>query len=105
MDKDQIHLSDIYRILFGEAPVQFLLEVLIRTIIIYCILLVVIRLLGKRMSGQLTSIEMAVMLTLGAIVSVPMQDPARGLLQGVLLLALVLIFQKSFFRIARTKRI
>jgi uncharacterized membrane protein YcaP (DUF421 family) len=95
MEKEEIHLWDVHRILFGDAPVQFLLEVVARTIIIYCILLIVIRLLGKRMSGQLTSVEMAVMLTLGAIVSVPMQDPARGLLQGILLLTLILIFQKS----------
>jgi uncharacterized membrane protein YcaP (DUF421 family) len=95
MEKDQIRLSDWYRILFGEAPLQFLTEVIVRTLFIYLILLIVIRVMGKRMSGQLTSTEMAVMLTLGAIVSVPMQDPTRGVLQGVLLLGLILLFQKT----------
>jgi len=59
------------------------------------VLLVIVRWLGKRMSGQLTMMEMAVMLTLGAIVSVPMQMPDRGLLQGVLLLMLILAFQRG----------
>jgi uncharacterized membrane protein YcaP (DUF421 family) len=90
MDKDEIKLSDWQRILLGNAPVEFLLEVFVRTLFTYFILLVVIRLLGKRMSGQLTSTEMAIMLVLGAIVSVPMQTPERGILQGVFMLFLFL---------------
>lgn len=42
------------------------------------------------MSGQLTIIEMTVMVTLGAIVSVPMQMPDRGILQGLLILLVAL---------------
>jgi uncharacterized membrane protein YcaP (DUF421 family) len=95
MKKEEIHLYDIQRILFGQAPPMFLLEVFIRTLVIYIVLLFVVRWLGKRMSGQLSMMEMAVMLTLGAIVSVPMQMPDRGLLQGVLLLILALLFQRG----------
>jgi len=95
MGKQDIKLSDWQRILFGNAPVEFLLEVIIRTLFIYFVLLVVIRLKGKRMSGQLTSTEMAVMLVLGAIVSVPMQTPDRGVLQGVFMLFLIMAFQQG----------
>jgi uncharacterized membrane protein YcaP (DUF421 family) len=95
MKKEEIHLDDIQRILFGQAPPIFLIEVFIRTLVIYTVLLFIVRWLGKRMSGQLTMMEMAVMLTLGAIVSVPMQMPDRGLLQGVLLLVLALLFQRG----------
>ncbi|MBS7564060.1 DUF421 domain-containing protein [Mucilaginibacter sp. Bleaf8] len=95
MKKEEIHLEDIQRILFGQAPPMFLLEVFIRTIIIYILMLVIVRWLGKRMSGQLTIMEMAVMLTLGAIVSVPMQMPDRGLLQGLLLLLIAVLFQRG----------
>lgn len=95
MDKEEIYLGDWKRLLFGNAPVEFLLEVIIRSIFIYCALLVIIRLLGKRMSSQLTITELAVMLTLGAIVSVPMQIPDRGVLQGVLLLFLILLFERG----------
>jgi uncharacterized membrane protein YcaP (DUF421 family) len=94
MDKEDIYFSDWQRIIFGNAPAEFLLEVVLRTLLIYGILLVVIRLMGKRMSGQLTSTEMAVMLLLGAIVSAPMQMPDRGILQGLLLLFLILFFQQ-----------
>ena len=95
MDKDEIKLGDIKRILFGQAPPQFLLETFVRTFIIYIALIYTVRWLGKRMSGQLTINEMAVLLTLGAIVSVAMQVPDRGLLQGFLLLAVTLLFQRG----------
>jgi uncharacterized membrane protein YcaP (DUF421 family) len=95
MKKEDIHLDDIYRILFGQAPPIFLLEVFIRTLVIYVLLLIMIRWLGKRMSGQLTIMELAVMLALGAIICVPMQIPDRGLLQGVVLLLCALAFQRG----------
>jgi uncharacterized membrane protein YcaP (DUF421 family) len=96
MKKEDIHLSDWYRILFGEAPVNFLFEVGLRTIFIYLVLLIVIRLLGKRMGGEITITETAVMITLGAIISAPMQIPDRGLVQGVVILLCALVFQKGF---------
>jgi uncharacterized membrane protein YcaP (DUF421 family) len=95
MKKEEIHLNDIERILFGQAPPIFLLEVLVRALITYVLLLFIVRWLGKRMSGQLTIMEMAVMLTLGAIVSVPMQVPDRGILQGLLLLLCAVSFQRG----------
>ena len=99
MKKEEIKPWDWQRIFLGEAPAEFLLEVLIRTIVIYLVLLVVLRLLGKRMDGQLTLTEMAVMITLGAIVSVPMQIPDRGILMGVVALVCALIFQRGWNRV------
>ena len=53
------------------------------------------RLLGKRMNGQLTNLELAVMLTMGAIISPAMQLPDRGLLSGMLALACALTFLRG----------
>lgn len=91
----QYHLADWQRILFGQAPPIFLLEVLVRSIIVYVFLLFVLRWLGKRMSGQLTILEMAVMLTLGAIVSVGMQTPDRGITLTMFVLFCTLAFQRG----------
>ncbi|MBT1702870.1 DUF421 domain-containing protein [Chryseosolibacter indicus] len=96
MKKDDIQSWDWQRILFGQAPPTFLVEVLIRTIIVYLFLLVILRLLGKRMDGQLTLTEMAVVVTFGAIVSVPMQLPDKGILLGILALLLAAAFQRGF---------
>ena len=95
MKKEEILLSDINRILFGQAPPEFLIETFFRTLIIYIVLQFAVRDLGKRMTGQLTIMEMAVMLTLGAIVSVPMQVPDRGMLQAALLLLCAVKFQRG----------
>lgn len=95
MKKQEIYLEDIKRILFGLAPPEFLLEVFVRTVITYIALLFIVRWLGKRMSGQLTIMEMSVMLVIGAVVSVPMQVPDRGLLQGGILLLCIVLFQRG----------
>jgi uncharacterized membrane protein YcaP (DUF421 family) len=93
MSKEEIHLTDICRILFGDAPATFLIEAGIRTIIIYLLSLIFVKWLGKRMSGQISVTEMVVMLLIGAIISVPVQFPDRGIVQGiVLLLALLLTY-------------
>lgn len=95
MDKEDINLDDITRILFGEAPYIFLLEVLLRTLIIYLVFVVIIRFMGKRMAGQLTITELAVMLTLGAIVAPAMQAPEIGILLGIFVLVCVYVFQRG----------
>lgn len=109
MKKEEIHLGDIKRILFGQAPPVFLLEVLIRTLLIYVILLVIVRSLGKRMSGQLTIMEMAVMLALGATVSVAMQIPDRGIFLSVIVLLVTVGFQRGFsylgFKSAKAEKV
>lgn len=95
MKKEEIHFGDIKRWLFGQAPPAFMIEVFFRTVLIYLFLLLIVRLMGKRMAGQITLSELAVMLTLGAIVSPVMQLPDRGILFGVLGLLCALIFQRG----------
>lgn len=95
MDKDEIMLSDWKRILFGNVNIDFMLEVFARTLVMYLLLLIVIRFLGKRMSGQISVTELSVMLLLGAVVSAPMQMPDRGLLQGFWLLIIILFLQRT----------
>jgi uncharacterized membrane protein YcaP (DUF421 family) len=86
-------------LLLGRAPFGFALEVLGRTLVMYLLLLVAVRFLGKRMSGQVTILELAVMLALGAIVSGAMQVPERGLVLGAALLAWIVFLQFGFSRL------
>jgi uncharacterized membrane protein YcaP (DUF421 family) len=95
MKKEEIHFGDIKRWLFGQAPPEFMIEVAIRTGLIYLFLLLVVKLMGKRMTGQMTNNELAVMLTLGAIVSPVMQLPDRGMFFGVVVLLCALAFQRG----------
>ena len=93
--KNQIEPWDWQRILLGQTPVEFLLEAFLRTIVMYAFLLVILRFLGKRMDAQLTITEFAVMILLGAIISVPMQMQDKGIVLGVTALTCVLLFQRG----------
>ncbi|WP_394773079.1 DUF421 domain-containing protein [Flavobacterium sp.] len=95
MDKDDIDITDWYRILFGNAPPEILIEVSIRSIILYCALMFVVRLLGKRTNSILTITERAVFITLGAIVAMPMHGPIHGIVLGLVVLFTVLLLQRS----------
>jgi uncharacterized membrane protein YcaP (DUF421 family) len=95
MKKEEIYLGDWQRILLGNAPLEFMLEVVLRTLLIYLVLLVAMRLLGKRMNAQLTVTELAVMIMLGAIVAVAMQVPERGLLHSTFTLACMLFLNRG----------
>jgi uncharacterized membrane protein YcaP (DUF421 family) len=97
-------LTDWQRLLVGNAPFPFLFEVLARLLLVYAVLAVVMRLLGKRMSGQLSNAELAVMLLLGAIVGAPLTIPQRGIVPGVLLLALLLAFHRGLNRLGAHSR-
>jgi uncharacterized membrane protein YcaP (DUF421 family) len=98
MDKDDIKIDDWYRILFGEAPPEIIVEVAIRSIILYLALIFVVRLLGKRTNSILTITERAVFITLGAIVAMPMHGPSHGIVIGIVVLLTVLVLQKSLTR-------
>jgi uncharacterized membrane protein YcaP (DUF421 family) len=95
MKKEEIHLWDLKRILFGQSPPEFLLEVFIRTLIIYLSVIIIGRFLGKRMNGQLSIIEKSVMVMMGAILAVPMQAPERGIVQGIILLLGILLLLRG----------
>ena len=104
MKKEEIFLGDWQRILLGNTPWEFMLEVFIRTAIIYVALMITWRLLGKRMNAQLTNTELAVMITLGGIASVPMQLPDRGILLGLLGFAIAILFMRGLNLLAYRSR-
>ena len=90
-----IHLWDWHRILIGGMPWSFLWEVLIRAAILYVVLMFFIRLMGKRVAAQLSLLELAIIVTLGAAVGVPLQIATQGLLPAFLVLMVAVIFQKG----------
>ena len=89
------NVGTLKRLLMGEDPFRFLVEVALRTLLVYVVLMVAVRLLGKRMSGQITNLELAVMITLGGIVALPMEVSDRGILPAVVLLFSVLSLQAT----------
>jgi uncharacterized membrane protein YcaP (DUF421 family) len=90
-----ITIFDPRRLLVGKAPWGFLLEVAARGLFVYVILLFAIRLMGKRVAGQLSLSELAVIVTLGAAIGVPLEVPEHGLLPAVVLLGVAVGYQRA----------
>lgn len=66
---------------------------LIRSIILYGLLIAVIRLLGKRQLGQMEASEFVVSLLIADLASVPMQELGIPLLSGIIPIITVLILE------------
>jgi uncharacterized membrane protein YcaP (DUF421 family) len=82
-------------LLIGETPWIFLIELLWRAALTYLLLLVFVRLMGKRVAAQLSTTELAVILMLGAAVALPMQVSTQGVLPAVVVLIAVLICHRG----------
>jgi uncharacterized membrane protein YcaP (DUF421 family) len=87
----EITLWDWMRIMIGNVPWSFFIEVVIRTIFLYFLLILSMRLLGKRMAAQLNRNELATMTTLAAAIGVPLQAPDRGLIPPVIIAIIVVL--------------
>jgi uncharacterized membrane protein YcaP (DUF421 family) len=94
MHADAISITDWMRILKGTTPWIFLLEIGFRVLFLYGLIIVSMRLMGKRMGAQLTRNEMAALVSLAATVGIPMQTPDRGLLPALLVAVVVIGIQR-----------
>ena len=90
------HLIDLHRILFGNAPWFFLLEVWLRTTVTYCLLVGAMRFLGRRVAAQFTLFEISIVVTLAAAIGVPLQASDRGLLPPFLIALVVILLHRAF---------
>jgi len=87
-------LTDYMRILMGDVPWIFLLEAAIRLVLLYFILLTGLRLMGKRMAGQLSRTELAALVSLAAGIGIPILSADRGLLASVVVAGVVVVGQR-----------
>jgi uncharacterized membrane protein YcaP (DUF421 family) len=90
----QPHITDYLRILMGETPWSFLLEASIRMVVLYLILLTSLRLMGKRMAGQLSRTEQAALVSMAAAIGLPILSPDRGLVAPLVIGAVVVLMQR-----------
>jgi uncharacterized membrane protein YcaP (DUF421 family) len=98
----EIHLEDWKRILLGNMPAIFYLEVFLRVTFIYLLILVCLRLMGKRMASQLSRNEILALSALAASIGMPLQAPERGLLPAVIV-ALVVVAGQRIIAIVSTQ--
>jgi uncharacterized membrane protein YcaP (DUF421 family) len=105
MKPEEIKITDFGRILLGEVPTSFLIECVIRVLFLYLLIIVSMRLMGKRMAAQLSRIEMAALVALAAAVGVPVQAPDRGLLPPFIIAVVIIAIERLIAALsARNKR-
>ena len=90
----KIEAFEIERMLFGEAPPEFMIEVFLRGLVLYLFMLFIVRFLGKRMAGEITVAQMVIMITLGGTVTIAMQVPEGGTLVGIVALGIIFLLER-----------
>src|SRR5688500_16747803 len=80
---------DWTKLLLGEEDWPFLLEIAIRTFAMYIIILIGLRLLGKRGVGQLSVFELVVIISLGSAAGDPMFYKEVGMLIPVVIFTII----------------
>jgi uncharacterized membrane protein YcaP (DUF421 family) len=93
MKKEEIHLYDITRILFGQVPPVFYIELAIRTIVVYALVTFAMKHMGKRISAELDRTKLAAISTIAATTGLILLSPDRGLLPPIIVLCIIQLMQ------------
>ncbi|MCF0052609.1 DUF421 domain-containing protein [Dyadobacter sp. LJ53] len=94
MKPEDIRINDWQRIFVGDVPGAFYWEVILRVAVIYAILMISMRLMGKRMASQLSRNEMIAMVSLAAAIGIPLLSPDRGILPAFVIAIVVILIQQ-----------
>lgn len=70
-----------------------MLIVILRSVILYAVVLIVMRIMGKRQIGQLQPFELVITIIISELAAVPMQDTGIPLLYGILPILILMIAQ------------
>jgi len=89
-----IELGDWSRILRGKSSWWFVPEALFRLTVLYVLLILALRLMGRRMSSGLSRNELLAVVSLAAAIGPAMQNPEQGLLPPLIIAVWVVAFQR-----------
>jgi uncharacterized membrane protein YcaP (DUF421 family) len=88
-EESEISSFDLERMFIGDGEILFLLEIIVRTVIIFVFALMLVRLLGKRGQGELSPFEFVIIVALGSAVGDPMFYPEVPLVHSFVVIASV----------------
>lgn len=94
MKREDIQPFDWGRMFIGEIPAEFFIESIIRTAFIYLVLMVAMRLMGRKIASQMGRNEMIAVTSMAAAIGVPLQSPDRGLLPAAIIGIIVVVTQQ-----------
>lgn len=101
-------MKDIFewnRFLFNDLPVVFLLEVIVRALIMYVIILTALRSSGKRGVKQLSVYELVLIIGLGSAAGDPMFYEDVGIIPAItVFIVIILLYRVTTWLSGRSKR-
>lgn len=96
---------DLESLLFGNEEWQFLLNAFVRTVIMFLVILIGLRLMGKRGIHQLSVFELGVIIGLGSAAGDPMFYKDVGILPAIVVFIVVIsLYRLVTYLIARNDR-
>ena len=101
MKPEEFVLFDLHRLAMGQVPPHYLLEILVRITFLYVVLVVAMRIMGRRVASGLTRNELLAVAALAGAIGPAVQSPERGLLPPVLIAILVVTLQRLLARLTR----
>lgn len=101
---NEIKVFDFHRIFLGDAPGLFLLEIIFRTVIMYTYSIFLLRLLGKRGMGQLSTLELAIIICFGSAVGDPMMGAEVPIFHGLVAITTVALLQLLFEKVINSHK-
>lgn len=87
---------DWFSIFIYDTTWTFATEIAIRTTIMFCLIILLLRCTGKRGIRQLSIFELTIILSLGSIAGDPMFTEDLPLIQAVLIMSIVLLLYRLF---------
>lgn len=101
-------MEDIFewkRLLFNDLPVTFLLEVAFRTVTMFIVVLITLKMTGKRGVKQLSIFEVVIIISLGSAAGDPMFYEDVGLVPAILVFVIILAMYRTVtWLLAKSKR-
>lgn len=98
-------IFDWNRLLYNDVPELFLLEVIFRSIVMFVVLLLVLKVAGKRGVKQLSVFETVIVIALGSAAGDPMFYHEVGIIPPItVLLVIILLYRLVTWLTGKSKR-
>ena len=104
MKPEDIKLSDWRRIFIGPVPPEFYIELIIRGAVVYLLLVLTMRFMGRRVVPGTSRLQLSAIVALGSAIGVPLLSPSNGMLAAFVITAIIISFTRFFAWLAVRNR-
>jgi uncharacterized membrane protein YcaP (DUF421 family) len=102
--KETFQAFDWHRIFIGDTPLVFFAEIILRTVIMYAYTIFLLRILGKRGMGQLSTLELAIIIGFGSAVGDPMINVDVPVTYGLVAITVITLLQIGLEKIINANK-